>query len=189
MVTLVRMQHEAILPSLSRDGKRLYFTSNDSGSYAGYRQLLRASSNGDLSAEGRPEPMTVGGTGILYESPSGQKLYLIGPLPSLSLLAVPVSKVPIPVLPGDKMNRAYVLRQQSMADGSSTVADTGLLSVEKDPGGYHIDLYREDKKAPEELPHSVIDEPIDSIAWDPLAKAVFLSTHSTPIGALLCLSK
>lgn len=189
VVQLVRMQHDAILPFVSRDGRRLYYTSNDTSNYGGYRQLLHTSANGDLSAEGRPEPMTIGGTVILYESPSGQKLYLVGPFPSLSLLAVPISKVPVSLLPGDKIERSYVLRQQSFVGGSSTVADSGLLSVEKDAEGYHIDLYREDKNGPEEIPHSVIDEPIDSIAWDPREKAVVLSTHSTPIGALLSLSK
>ena len=189
MIRLVQMQHDAILPSLSRDGKRLYFTSNDTGSYAGYRQILHIAPNGDLATDGRPEPMTIGGTGILYESPSGRELYLIGPLPSLSLLAVPISRVPIPVLAGNKMNRSYVLRQQSMEDGSSTVADSGLLSVERGAGGYHIDLYREDRKVPEEIPQFQINEPIDSIAWDPMEKTVLLSTHSTPVGALLSLSK
>ena len=133
--------------------------------------------------------MTIGGTVIIYESPSGRQLYLVGPFPSLSLLAVPVNKVPVSLLPGEKHDRSYVLRQQSFVGGSSAVTDSGIVSVEKGAGGYHIDLYREDKKEPEEIPHSVIDEPIDSIAWDPLEKTVLLSTHSTPIGALLSLSK
>jgi Tol biopolymer transport system component len=189
VVLLVHMQHDAILPSLSRDGKRLYFTSNDTGNYVGYRQMLHTAANGNLFTEGKPESMTIGGTGIIYESPSGQELYLVGPLPSLSLLAVPLSKVPIQVLPGDRMNPSYVLRQQSMADGSSTVADSGLLSVEEGADGYRIVMYRENKKEPKEILHSLIDEPIDSIAWDPMDKAVLLATHSTPIGALLSLSK
>jgi len=133
--------------------------------------------------------MTIGGTVIIYESPSGRQLYLMGLFPSLSLLAVPVGKVPVSLLPGDKLNPSYVIRQQSFVGGSSTVADSGLLSVEKDAGDYHINLYREDRKGSEVIPHSKIDEPIDSIAWDPEEKAVFLSTHSTPIGALLTLSK
>jgi hypothetical protein len=183
------MQHDAILPFVSRDGKRLYFTSNDTGNYAGYRQSIHISLNGDLSAEGKPEPMTIGGTVIIYESPSGRKLYLVGGFPSLSLLAVPISEVPVSLLPGDTLKRSYVLRQQSSVGGSSTVADAGLLSVEKGVGGYHINLYREDKRGPEEISHSQIDEPIDSIAWDPMEKAVLLSTNSTQIGALFTLSK
>lgn len=189
IVRLVRMQHDAILPFLSRDGKRLYFTSNDTGNYAGYRQMLHVSPNGDLSAEGKPQQMTIGGTVIIYESPSGRQLYLVSGFPSLSLLAVPVSKVPVSLLPGDRLNPDYVLRQKSSVGGSSTVADAGLLSVEKEAVGYHIMLYREDKKGPEEIPHSQIDQPIDSIAWDPIEKAVLLSTNSTSIGDLLILSK
>jgi hypothetical protein len=102
---------------------------------------------------------------------------------------VPVSDVPVSLLQGDTLKRSYVLRQRSFVGGSSTVADAGLLSVEKGAGGYHINLYREDKGGPEEISHSQIDEPIDSIAWDPMEKAVLLSTNSTQIGTLLTLSK
>lgn len=189
VVRLVRMQHDAILPFLSRDGKRLYFTSNDTGNYAGYRQMLHTSANGDLSADGKPQQMTIGGTGIIYESPSGRQLYLVGGFPSLSLLAVPVSKLPVSLLAGVRLNPNYVLRKTSFLGGSSTVADTGLLSVEEEAVGYHIMLYREDEKKPEEIPHSQIDEPIDSIAWDPIEKAVLLSTSSSSIGSILLLSK
>lgn len=189
IVRLVRMQHDAILPFVSRDGKRLYFTSNDTGNYAGYRQMIHTNANGDLVPDGKPEQMTIGGTVIIYESPSGRQLYLVGGFPSLSLLAVPVSKLPVSLLPGEKMNPNYVLRQKSFIGGSSTVTDAGLLSVEKEAVGYHLMLYREDKKEPEEMPHSQIDEPIDSIAWDPIEKAVLLSTSSSSIGFLLILSK
>jgi Tol biopolymer transport system component len=189
VVTLVRMRRDAILPFLSRDGKRLYFTSNDSGSYAGYRQRLNISASGNLSADGRPEPMTIGGTNFIYESPSGRKLYLTGRFPSLSLLAVPIGDGPVSLLPGQTLKRAYVLCQRSDWGGSSTVADAGLLSVEQGAGGYRLKLYREDGKAPEEIPLSQIDEPIDSIAWDRMDQAVLLSTNSTSIGTLLTLSK
>lgn len=163
--------------------------SDDTGTYAGYRQMLHISPSGDLSAEGRPEPMTIGGTVIIYESPSGRELYLVSGFPSLSLLAVPIGKAPVSLLPEHRLNPNYVLRQQSYVGGSSTVGDAGLLSVEKEAEGYHIMLYREDKEGPEEIPHSQIDEPIDSIAWDPIEKAVLLSTISTSIGTLLALSK
>lgn len=189
IVTLVRMQRDAILPFLSRDGKRLYFTCNDTGNYAGYRQRLNTSPSGNLSADGRPEPVTIGGTNIIYESPSGRKLYLTGRFPSLSLLAVPISEEPVPLLPGDTLKRSYVLRQQSDWGGRSTVADSGLLNVEQGARGYHINLYREDRTTPEEIPNSQIDERIDSIAWNPMDKVVLLSTSSTSIGTLLTLSK
>jgi dipeptidyl aminopeptidase/acylaminoacyl peptidase len=189
IVTLVRMQRDAILPFLSRDGRRLYFTSNDTGDYAGYRQKLNISPSGDLSVDGRPEQMTIGGTNIIYESPSGRKLYLTGRFPSLSLLAVPIREAPVSLLPGDTLKRSYILRQQSDWVSSNAVADTGLLSVEQGAGGFYLNLYREDKTAPEEVPHSQIEEPIDSIAWDPKDKAVLLSTNSTPTGTLLTLSK
>jgi hypothetical protein len=143
-----------------------------------YGQFPSRIQNGDLSVEGKPEQMTIGGTVIIYECPSGKQLYLVGPFPSLSLLAVPISKVPVSLLREDIIPRSYILRQQSFVGGSSTVADSGILSVEQSvergAGGYHIDLYREDKKMPEAIPHSEIDDPIDSIAWDPIDKAVFL---------------
>jgi hypothetical protein len=183
------MQRDAILPFLSRDGKRLYFTSNDTGNYAGYRQRLNTSPSGNLSADGRPEQVTIGGTKIIYESPSGRKLYLTGQFPSLSLLAVPISEAPVPLLPGDTLKRSYVLRQQSGWGDRTTVADSGLLSVEQGARGYHINLYREDRTAPEEIPNSQIDEPIGSIAWNPMDKVVLLSTSSTSVGTLLTLSK
>lgn len=188
IVLLVRMQHDAILPSLSRDGTRLYFTSNDTGEYAGYRQSLRVSPEGILSAEGKPRQMTRGGTGFIHESPSGQMLYLLGPLPTLSLLAAPLRDAPISEAAIRNPPPAYLLRQQTSVDDCNSLTDEGLLSAEGNAGRYHMYIYRENSPALE-LETASVNEPIDSIAWDRRARAALLATRSTPSGSLTALSR
>ena len=188
---LVRMKHEAILPSLSRDGTRLYFTSNDTGIYAGYRQRLRTTPDGDLAPDGIPEQMTVGGTAFIYESSSAQTLYLRSPLPSLHLISAPFGASPINTDPTSVLAHRYNLHQQDhiSVDDSNTLTEDGLLTAAMSEGRYHFRLYKEGDSDFSEFPAPPIIEPIDSIAWDRKQKAILMTTRSTPVGALISLTK
>ena len=189
IVPLIQTQHDAILPSLSHDGRRLYFTSNDTGEYIGYRLQLHISQDGSLSAAGRPEPMTIGGTGFLRESGSGNTLYMLGSLPMHSLLAVPIQEAPVSLSSGKIAKPGYILRQSTSIDDCSSLAEDGLLSAEGSPGSYHFYLYKEGYGTPLEIAAPPISDLIDNIAWDSAGKAVLLTTRSSPVGALFYLSK
>jgi dipeptidyl aminopeptidase/acylaminoacyl peptidase len=186
--TLIQMGSDAILPSLSRDGKRLYFTSNVSGGYEGYRQRLQTSPAGELLADGKPEQLTHGNAIFLYESYSGKTLYLRGGLPSLALLNVPVDTPSIPTAPARLLNPNYVLTERAPSREGGTIVKDGLLVMDLRSGVNHFLLYREGTRTPVEAIHPQQLDPIDGVSWEPSRNSLLFATQSKPTGTLRLLS-